>query len=86
MNNADISCVIFWAQTMRILPIHILPQNDSCDAISGSLYDSHVSNVSPDLEERPDLIIVHTGTKDLKSVNSPRSIANETISLAFIVK
>ena len=42
--------------------------------------------VSPDLEKKPDLVILHTGTNDLKSVSSPEEIANEIISLALSVK
>ena len=42
--------------------------------------------VSPDLEKNPDLIILHTGTNDLKSVSSLEEIANEIISLALSVK
>ena len=40
----------------------------------------------PDLERKPDLLILHTGTNDLKSVSSPEEIANEIISLALFVK
>ena len=39
--------------------------------------------VSPDLEKKLDLVILHTGTNDLKSVSSPEEIANEIISLAL---
>ena len=35
--------------------------------------------VSPDLENKPDLVTVHTGTNDLKSVSSPEEIVNEII-------
>ena len=42
--------------------------------------------VSPDLEKKPDLGILHTGTNDLKSVSSTEEIANENISLALSVK
>ena len=42
--------------------------------------------VSPDLEKKPDLVILHTGTNDLKSVSSPEEIANEITSLALSVK
>ena len=42
--------------------------------------------VSPDLEKKPDLVILHTGTNNLKSVNSTEEIANEIISLALSVK
>ena len=40
----------------------------------------------PDLERKPDLLILHTGTNDLISVSSPEEIANEIISLASFVK
>ena len=40
----------------------------------------------PDLEKQPNLVIVHTGSNDLKSVNSPEKIANEIISLGLSVK
>ena len=43
--------------------------------------------VSPDLHndlhQKPDLVILHTDTNDLKSVSSPKEIANEIISLAL---
>ena len=42
--------------------------------------------VSPDLEKMPDLIILHTGTNDLKSVTSPEEVTNEVISLALSMK
>ena len=42
--------------------------------------------VSPDLEKKPDLVILHTGTNDLKSVSSPEEIANQITSLALSVK
>ena len=42
--------------------------------------------VSPDLEKKPELGILHTGTNDLKSVSSTEEIANENISLALSVK
>ena len=42
--------------------------------------------VSPDLEKKPDLVILHTGTNDLKSDSSPEEIANEITSLALSVK
>ena len=42
--------------------------------------------VSPDLEKKPDLVILHTGTNNLKSVSSPEEIANEITSLALSVK
>ena len=42
--------------------------------------------VSPDLEKKPDLVILHTVTNDLKSVSSPEEIANEITSLALSVK
>ena len=32
--------------------------------------------VSPDPEKNPDLVILHTGTNDLKSVSSPEEITN----------
>ena len=41
--------------------------------------------VSPDLEKKPDLVILHTGTNDLKSDSSPEEIANEITSLALSV-
>ena len=40
----------------------------------------------PRLRKKPDLVILHTGTNDLKSVNSPEEIANEITSLALSVK
>ena len=42
--------------------------------------------VSPDLEKKPDLVILHTGTNDLKYDSSPEEIANEITSLALSVK
>ena len=42
--------------------------------------------VSPDLEKKPDLVILHTSTNDLKSVSSPEEIANDITSLALSVK
>ena len=42
--------------------------------------------VSPDLEKKPDLVILHTGANELKSVSSPEEIANEITSLALSVK
>ena len=42
--------------------------------------------VSPELEKMPDLVILHTGTNDLKSISSPEEITNEIISLALSVK
>ena len=45
-----------------------------------------MKHVSPDLEKKPDLVILHTGTNDLKSVSSTEEIANETTSLALSVK
>ena len=42
--------------------------------------------VSPDLEKRPDLVILLTGTNDLKSASSPKEIANKITSLAVSVK
>ena len=42
--------------------------------------------VSPDLEKKPDLVIQHTSTNDLKSLSSPEEIANEINSLALSVK
>ena len=35
--------------------------------------------VSPELEKQPDLVTVHTGPNNLKSVNSPEEITNEII-------
>ena len=42
--------------------------------------------VSPDLEKNPDLVVLHTGTNDLKSVSSPEEITNDIISLTLSVK
>ena len=42
--------------------------------------------VSHDLEKYLDLVILHTGTSDIKSVSLPEEIANEIISLALSVK
>ena len=42
--------------------------------------------VSPDLAKNPRLIIIHTGTNDLKSVSSREEIFNEIISLALSMK
>ena len=42
--------------------------------------------VSPDLEKKPGLGILHTDTNDLKSVSSTEEIANENISLPLSVK
>ena len=42
--------------------------------------------VSPDLERKQDLVILNTGTNDLKSDSSPEEIANEITSLALSVK
>ena len=42
--------------------------------------------VSSDLGKTPDLVILHTGTNDLKSVSSPEEVANEITSLALSVK
>ena len=42
-------------------------------------------HVSPDGEKRPHLVIAHTGTNDLKFVNLPENIVNETISLALSI-
>ena len=42
--------------------------------------------VSPDLEKKPELVILHTGTNDLKSDSSSEEIANEITSLALSVK
>ena len=42
--------------------------------------------VSPDLEKKTDLVILHTGTNYLNSVSSPVEIANEIITLALSVK
>ena len=42
--------------------------------------------VSPDLEKRPDLVTVHNGTNDFKSVSWPEEIPNEIISLVLSVK
>ena len=35
---------------------------------------------------KPDLVVVHSGSNDLKPVNSPEKIANEIILLALSVK
>lgn len=37
--------------------------------------------LSPEIEKKGDLVTVHTGTNDRKSVNSLEGIANEIISL-----
>ena len=42
--------------------------------------------VSPDLEKKPDLVILHTSTNNLKSVSSPKEIVNEIILLSLPVK
>ena len=42
--------------------------------------------VSHDLEKKPDLVILHNGTNNLKSVSPPEEIANEIISLSLSVK
>ena len=42
--------------------------------------------VSPDLEKKPDLVILHTSTNGLKSVSSPEGIANKITSLGLSVK
>ena len=42
--------------------------------------------VSPDLEKKTNLVILHIGTNDLKSVTSPEEIASEIIALALSVK
>ena len=42
--------------------------------------------VSPDLEKKADLVILHTGTNDLQSVSSPEEIAYEIILLALSMK
>ena len=42
--------------------------------------------VSPDLEKKPDIVILHTGTNDLKSVSSPEEITNQITSLALSMK
>ena len=45
-----------------------------------------MKHVSPDLEKKPDLVILHIVTNDLKYVSSPEQIANEMISLALFLK
>ena len=42
--------------------------------------------VSPNLEKKIDLVILHTSTNDLKSVSLPEEITNEIISLALYAK
>ena len=42
--------------------------------------------LNPDLEIKPDLVILHNGTNDLKSVSSPEEMANEITLLALSVK
>ena len=43
-------------------------------------------HVRPDLEKKPDLVIIHTSTNDLKSVSSPEKITNKSISIALSMK
>ena len=42
--------------------------------------------VSPDLEKKTDVVILHTGTNNLKSASSAEEIANEITSLALSLK
>lgn len=42
--------------------------------------------VSPDLENKPDLVTVQTGNNDLKSVRSSEEIISESISVSLFVK
>ena len=42
--------------------------------------------VSPDLENKPDLVTVQTGNSDLKSVRSSEEIISESISVSLFVK
>ena len=64
----------------------------SCDNIilvkpfSGAHTKAMKHYVSPDLEKKPDLVILHTGTNDLKAVSSPEEIANEITSSVLSVK
>ena len=40
----------------------------------------------PTMKHEPDFVILHTGTNDLKSANSPEVISDEIIKLALNLK
>ena len=40
----------------------------------------------PTMKHKPDFVILHTGTNDLKSTNSPEEISDEVIRLAINMK
>ena len=42
--------------------------------------------IKPTIARKPDMVILHTGTNDLKSNQNPSDIANEIISLAKNIK
>ena len=42
--------------------------------------------IKPTIARKPDLVILHTGTNDLKSNQNPSDIANEIINLAKNIK
>ena len=42
--------------------------------------------IKPTIARKPDMVILHTGTNDLKSNQNPSDIANEIINLAKNIK
>ena len=44
------------------------------------------TNVKPTIEEKPDFIILHTGTNDLRSNADPEEIANSIVDVAVFCK
>ena len=84
--------IIVGDSTVKHLHGKYIANKTSCDNIilvepfSGTRTKAMKHNESPDLEKKPDLVILHTGTSDLKSVSSPEDISNKIISLALSVK
>ena len=42
--------------------------------------------IKPTISRKPDMVILHTGTNDLKSNQNPSDIANEIVNLAKNIK
>ena len=89
LSNPNILCtVIDLSSTMKHLHRKSIAIKTSSDKIIlvKPFPGSCKSYVSPDLGKTSDLVIMHTYTGGLKSVNSPEELVNGIISLALSVK
>ena len=63
-------------------------KNDKASVLSfsGASSKQMMTYVKPTIEEKPDFIILHTGTNDLRSNADPEEIANSIVDVAVSCK